>query len=770
MLVVRESTFVNKQMEKFVLLPPEVEEVCTHSFTHQFTHCTQGNIEYKLKLANSTPERFEQLVTQLKWRLAEGHGEAMYRLGVSDAGVMIGLNRAEMDESLKTLKAMADKLGAEISIVRERNVDGSAREEHSSQRTQRQEARRRFSESTRKTSKHAPVVVVAQDDNEDDKGDDAAGESELVVAEVMVRRTTDSLHFLEVRLLFLGATGSGKSSLISYLSYNQLDDGFGRARLHLLRHRHEVETGRTSSISHSIVGFNSKGELLNYGTATKHLGASCCSPSHGHQSDPNDSAESENHQDPIKISGSAARRIKAHSCAADAEDEKATGNWCESQIVDYSSKILMLIDTCGHPKYIKTTLQGLTGYNPDYAAFVIDGLSGSVDATAREVLGCAMILSIPVFVVVTKIDMAKTVAEKQKLQNTVGSLLKLLMLPGNTRIPVVIQDEDGSVVAAQNFVSARVTPVFLVSNVSGDSLDLLVKFLNLLPSRGSLVAPGGPSTAASEDPTDIEFHIEEVYSVPSVGPVVGGRLARGTIQSKVHVSIPESSSSVETTDKSNNRKLFLGPVDKLNGKFIPIELSSVHRQRRPCSNLVPGQSATLALLNVDRDLLRKGMVILGSEESASACMEFEAEMLILYAPDDYSLPYGPVKTQSAATSTTSNNRKRRISMTLLEQHLEGGDKEKPPRKHIGFLHIGNIYQLARIIHASMVQTDDTSSSDGGSEKNSSSTATDTHIQASAGNRLKIRFRFANQKEFVRRGMRVLFREESQHCKMAGEVL
>jgi GTPase len=65
-------------MEKVDFLPPEVEE---------------GNIEYKLKLSECSAERLEQLTTQLKWRLAEGHGEALYKLGVSDAGALVGLTR-----------------------------------------------------------------------------------------------------------------------------------------------------------------------------------------------------------------------------------------------------------------------------------------------------------------------------------------------------------------------------------------------------------------------------------------------------------------------------------------------------------------------------------------------------------------------------------------------------------------------------------------------------------------------------------------------------
>lgn len=54
-------------------LPPEVE---------------RGNIEYKLKLIDPTPVRFEHLVTQMKWRLQEGLGEAIYEIGVSDDGYL----------------------------------------------------------------------------------------------------------------------------------------------------------------------------------------------------------------------------------------------------------------------------------------------------------------------------------------------------------------------------------------------------------------------------------------------------------------------------------------------------------------------------------------------------------------------------------------------------------------------------------------------------------------------------------------------------------
>ena len=56
-----------------------------------------------------TPQRFEHLATQLKWRLQEGGGEAVYQIGVEDNGMLVGLSQEDMKASLHTLQRMAEK-------------------------------------------------------------------------------------------------------------------------------------------------------------------------------------------------------------------------------------------------------------------------------------------------------------------------------------------------------------------------------------------------------------------------------------------------------------------------------------------------------------------------------------------------------------------------------------------------------------------------------------------------------------------------------------
>lgn len=59
----------------------------------------------------------------------------------------------------------------------------------------------------------------------------------------------------------LGNVECGKSTLVGVLAHGELDNGHGRARLNLFRHRHEIQSGRTSSISQEIIGFDSEGEV-----------------------------------------------------------------------------------------------------------------------------------------------------------------------------------------------------------------------------------------------------------------------------------------------------------------------------------------------------------------------------------------------------------------------------------------------------------------------------------------------------------------------------
>ncbi|GAA94866.1 uncharacterized protein L969DRAFT_97172 [Mixia osmundae IAM 14324] len=85
-----------------------------------------GHIEYKYRLQTATGDRLGRLVTQLKWRLIEGGGLAIYEIGILDDGTLIGLDAQDLEISLRTLRTMADQLSAKVDILRKIEISPSS--------------------------------------------------------------------------------------------------------------------------------------------------------------------------------------------------------------------------------------------------------------------------------------------------------------------------------------------------------------------------------------------------------------------------------------------------------------------------------------------------------------------------------------------------------------------------------------------------------------------------------------------------------------------
>lgn len=172
------------------ILPPEIEE---------------GPLEYKLKI-NAEGGRLLHLTTQMKWRLSEGQGQCWYILGIKDNGVVVGMTLADLEQNTKLLNEMATEIGAFVD--------------------------------------HVDEVFIE--------------EGNLICAQVSIRTSSLALSIQEANgqdtsVIFVGGAGVGKSTLIGALLGQDRDDGKGSLRVRTLKHRHELLTGRTSSISvHSM--------------------------------------------------------------------------------------------------------------------------------------------------------------------------------------------------------------------------------------------------------------------------------------------------------------------------------------------------------------------------------------------------------------------------------------------------------------------------------------------------------------------------------------
>ena len=72
----------------------------------------------------------------------------------------------------------------------------------------------------------------------------------------------ETLSSRNIRVAVVGNVDAGKSTLIGTLTTSHLDDGRGSSRTAIMKHRHEIESGRTSTSSSHLLGFRSSGEAI----------------------------------------------------------------------------------------------------------------------------------------------------------------------------------------------------------------------------------------------------------------------------------------------------------------------------------------------------------------------------------------------------------------------------------------------------------------------------------------------------------------------------
>lgn len=349
--------------------------------------------------------------------------------------------------------------------------------------------------------------------------------------EVLVRKMIDNKNIEEIRISVMGSVDAGKSSLIGVLTQGELDNGRGRARLQMFRHYHEIKSGRTSCISHELLGFDDFGNVINY----KH-------------------------------------------------NEMMT----TEEISEKSTKLISFMDLAGHRRYMRTTIQAVSGYSPHFIALVI--ASGNLNQMTIENLQIIKAYKIPFFVILTKIDLVSpddvgTLKQLNQLLNDVDKLKTPLVI-GSMNDFRLLDDESNT----------KYIPIFCVSNVTGVGLDLVQKYLFMLT----------PNTNENEqrrlEKESPEFHIDEIFRVQGVGTIVGGLLVKGTMNDK--------------------QKIKCGPGP--NGEFYSGVIKSIHRNKFPCKSIKSNQSASVCFSVTDElPMLRNGMVLVSDNDEPTASVFFQ---------------------------------------------------------------------------------------------------------------------------------------------------
>ena len=407
----------------------------------------------------------------------------------------------------------------------------------------------------------------------------------------------------EIRIAVIGNVDSGKSTLVGCLTKGIKDDGRGYARQFVFNYQHETESGRTSSIAEEIIGFKD-GKLVSAGRV----------------------------------------------------NEKKNVAWKE--IATQSDHVITFLDLCGHEKYLKTTMYGVSALMPHYAIILI-GANMGVQRMTKEHIGIVVSLGIPFFVVFTKIDIAPK-EKKEKTISTVTSLLKT----GLQKIAFNVKSSSDATFAAKGIADGNLVPIFQISTVTDEGVNDLKTFLSQLSPK----FPNFSDFCILKTPKDkTEMLLDHAFNT-KFGCIHAGVIVSGKIEL--------------------NQKLLIGPT--VEGEFKLVQIREIQFLRVPVNELCCGNSCSVRLKSLDKSFelntnnFRKGMVLLDPDTKLEPTMEFEVEALIVHHSSTIKVGYQSVVHCHVIRQTCS-------IVEMDKEYLRAGDKgiikfrfmKKPEFMHVG---------------------------------------------------------------------------------------
>lgn len=628
--------------------------------------------------------------------LEESQG-ALYEIGVSDDGTLVGLTQEELEESLANLRAMAASLGCEVDVLRKVVVGGCE-----------------WMEQAPAEDGNEPGIVVhtgklwvaealvkpdldyyfshsssieGRNGEPNSNGDQATNGSAETSNEGGQSSCTEQLH-----LAIIGPSAAGKSSLLGTLSTSAFDNGRGKSRLSLFKHRHEINSGLTSSVAQELIGYASSQDA----------------------SSPNSSVDVINY---------ASEKVSA---------------WNDIHRAAEDGRLAFVSDLPGLSRYLKSTLRGLVSWNPNYTILCVPAscyeeteanrVQGNTDP-ASDIDTCVLYLELcfrldlPVLITITKMDLAS----RSGLRETLSRILSVLKQAG--RKPLMLsasgeaighdadlqtiipsdREEVDKAFASVGGNPVLAVPIVLTSAVTGAGIGKIHALLRALPIP-TRPSPRSESISNNQRAPTKLFDINEVFSMPpskvyslgsengngrtgTGGMVLCGRVRSGqvsvgdilvvgpllmdsrpediTAQSKsFQNSEPrgESTSHIRSYRSRTSSGEFSSSYvqELLSGRsrsqvqpqacWLSVRTVSVRNLRLPVRTLLEGQIGTVGIEPISLDLptgvrldrIRKGMILADfpetlSDQSTSVpqTLPFHTGFTATFPTSDFSSPTSP---------------------------------------------------------------------------------------------------------------------------------
>lgn len=330
----------------------------------------------------------------------------------------------------------------------------------------------------------------------------------------------------------------------------QLDDGRGKMRSKIMKHPHELKTGRTSDV------------VQHY------------------------------HREITQINIDE----QIHNC----------------------EKIKVFIDLAGHEKYFRVTLNGITKCSIHWCCLVVAANMGVLRMT-REHLSVALLFNLPIFIVLTKLDISPPNITKSTCED-LQKIFKLIPKERKRKLYFINNQEKWEkykkIMKKDDFSPLQHVPVFAISSVTGQNVNSVIEFVDTtypyIPIENKMITQY----------SNVQYIIDNTYQIPGVGIVVSGVLMNGTIR--------------------KNDILALGPF---HNYFIMVIVRSIHNNFREsidelhqglsgCLNIKPVANKT----NLKRHMIRRGIKLLSEPR---LYWKFKAKIKILQHQTTISKGYQP---------------------------------------------------------------------------------------------------------------------------------
>lgn len=520
--------------------------------------------------------------------LEESQG-ALYEIGVADDGTFVGLTQDELEESLSNLQIMAGSLGCKVDVLR-RVIVGDCEWEDDSGSGNTYTAKFQTENLWVGEALVSPDLDIYR--AAPTQGESAEDESNGKTKSVLENEHSSTE---QIRVSITGPSTAGKSSLLGTLTSSSLDNGRGKSRLSLLKHRHEISSGITSSVAQELIGYTAS------------------DPSAG----------------PVDVINYASGNVAA---------------WDDIHVALNGGRLAFVSDLPGSIRYSKSMLRGLVSWAPHYVFLCIPANCDDGPAEqnmeiklALSYLDLCIKLEVPIIIAITKMD----IASRAGLRNTLAKTLSALKLNGKK--PVMLSVPSGpteksaglqqigamgggevrKVISAMDSDAVATVPIVLTSAVDGSGVEKLHGFLRYLPipSRPPLRTVDLSKIRSSSPDIGSIFDIDEVFAIPP---------------SKVY------SISAEQTPKENQGVVLCGLVrygtisigdELLVGPLFAdphwqlVRVVSVRNVRLPVRKLIEDQVGTIGIEPVPLEdeqpphlgRIRKGTVLAGAPV-LSACI------------------------------------------------------------------------------------------------------------------------------------------------------